>query len=288
MFPAPSSLLSRRGSPLRLAPLALALLLGCGDDALPLDAGFDAGLDAALDGGFDGGVDSGVDASFDSGADAETDAGADASLDAGPVGEGFGSIVGTCGRVAAELGSTSPSYFVVHLDFASDGYDEGDRAQLTAGAQEILEEGTAGGSSEVSEAFAMEVLARCEGASLLFSETEIEYDPADSDKTDMIVSIDAMRVGVSVTRAFHYPLETDYELADAERVIGGKLTSIPESTANVVAAQAWGKQILAVLAFSDQAESIIDEFRASADAATLGDTILYVIVTEGDDAIIYD
>jgi hypothetical protein len=59
----------------------------------------------------------------------------------------------------------------------------------------------AGGSSGLSEIFAYEQLARCEGAVFLKSETEIVYAPPTSKKTDLEVMLGTHKLGVSVTRA---------------------------------------------------------------------------------------
>ena len=57
----------------------------------------------------------------------------------------------------------------------------------------------------MSETFAMEVLARCDGAELIKTETEIGYDPPSSKKTDLLVSFDDVRIGVSVTERSYSP-----------------------------------------------------------------------------------
>lgn len=273
------------------AALSLFLLfaLACGDD----DLGFDAGRDASADAGFDIGLaDAGVDA-FDAGLDSGFDAGADASfdggLDAADVGaeEGFGAIAGPCGLLRPELTSDSPSFFVTHLDFMMDAFDDpGERGLLTPGAIEILEEGTAGGSSGVSEAFAFEVLARCERAALLASETEVVYEPITSKKTDMVVEIDGMTVGVSVARAFFFPPTDPYPRSEADRVIGGKLDDILVSTANVTS-HSWDKQILVIIAYADMHADVVRDAWDAFDAARRADTIVYVVVTDGDDEPLY-
>lgn len=248
--------------------------------------GVDAGQDANVE--FDGGIDLGE--SLDAqGADAFA---ADAAEDAASLADasmisGFGVIAGPCGRVAAEIDDPSPSYFATRLDFMTDGFDDpAERTLLTSGAQEILADGTAGGSSGVSEAFAFEVLARCENAEFVKSETEIIYDPVTSKKTDILVSIGGQRVGVSVTRAVGFPRTDPYTEANAA-FIERKLTDILESSANVVAADHWEKQILLVMAYSDMHASAIQSVWESLSAETRADTILYIVVTDGDDEAIY-
>ncbi|MDQ3031701.1 MAG: hypothetical protein M3Y87_04730 [Myxococcota bacterium] len=215
------------------------------------------------------------------------DARDDAALpgDAGP--PAFGTIVGTCGTVAAELDEADPSFVLVRFDFADDAFDDPEeRPLLTAGAQEILAEGTAGGSSGISEAFAFEVLARCEGASLVKTETEIAYDPPTSKKTDILVAIDGMQVGVSVTRAVTFPPTEPYTTERA-MFIEGKLDDILESSANVVAEDSWVKQLLVVMAYGDMHAESIRTVWEGLDAETRADTVLYVVVTDGADDIVY-
>ena len=212
------------------------------------------------------------------------DAAADASTAALP---GFGAIAGPCGRVAAEINSDMPSYFVTRLDFMSDGFDSADTSLLTAGGQEILSEGTAGGSSGESEVFAFEVLARCEGATLVKSETEIVYDPPTSKKTDMLVSIGGDNVGVSVVRAFGFPPTDPYTEEDATTIMERKLDDILVSSTNVVAADAWTKQVLVVVAYADMHAESVRAAWENLDEATRADTIVYVVITDGDDDAIY-
>ena len=79
----------------------------------------------------------------------------------------------------------------------------------------LLETPNAGGSSEISEAFALETLVRCEGGDLVATEAEIEYEPMESSKTDFLIDIGGVRIGVSVVRAFTFPLGSAYTLEQA-------------------------------------------------------------------------
>ena len=72
----------------------------------------------------------------------------------------------------------------------------------------------AGGSSGVSEAFAYEELARCEGATLLATETEI-VDDGPGEITDLEVMIGTHEIGVSVTRAVAFSFGDPYTVDDA-------------------------------------------------------------------------
>lgn len=279
-------------------PLLVSLTFACGDDDASFDAGFDASVDAFVpdDAELDAFVpaDAGLDAlvSDDGGEDAALDAGTDAGTDDAGTGDaatmipGFGTIVGACGRIAPELDTETPSFFVVRFDLADDPYDASDFDRLTAGAQEILTDGTVGGSSELSEALSYEVLERCEGATMLLaSEGEVTYSSPTSKRTDLVAEFDET-IGVSVARAVIFPGTVPYTLAEAQRVIGGKLDDILDSSANVMNF-AWDKQILAVMAWDDVAADRVREAWEGFTPERRADTIVYVIVTDGMDRNIY-
>jgi hypothetical protein len=274
------------------------LLLGCDGAAPPIDAGRDAGRDAAMGvdagrpdagasdaGASDGGLDGGsfLDASLDGGL--EPDGG---MLDGGSTPQ-VGTITGTCGVLDDELTSPSPYFFDNVMTF-EDVWSRMEAALLSEGAQEILLDGTAGGSSSYSEAFAFEVLHRCEGASLVKTETEIVYDTVGS-LTDILVSIDGMRIGVSVTRAVTVTgpcmRSGTYSEAAAEDILRRKLSGILESTRNVSAGDRWVKQILFVFADTMAHVEVARRVWERLEPELRADTILYVSVSEARDAFIY-
>jgi hypothetical protein len=244
------------------------------DAAVSVDAGpIDAGepMDAAVS---DAGVpDAGV-----------PDAGPRSALDGG-----HGRIVGECFRVAPELGRTTPSFLQVRLDFGQDAYDEpAERSRLTPGAQTMLATPNAGGSSGLSEAFAFEVLALCEGASLVKTETQIAYVPPTSKKTDILVRLDGQQVGVSVTRAVSFPPDAGYPLTP-QRIafLESKLDDIIVSSMNVQPPDRWVKQLLVVMAQGDEHAATLRAAWDAIDATSKADTVLYVVVTDGLDAPLY-
>ncbi len=185
-----------------------------------------------------------------------------------------------------ELTGADPSTVHVTMTFQRRYNDPADRGLLTPGGARMMATPNAGGSSGMSEAFAYEELARCELAPLLHTETEITY--ATTGKiTDLEVEIDMHKIGVSVTRAFGYPLGTPYTLSAATTLLTRKLGDVKASTMNVSESDRWTKQILAYLSYDDQSTAILDQAWAMTDAATKGDTILLVITTFGDDAFLY-
>lgn len=255
-----------------------AMLVDAPLDAASVDAPADADApDASEDAGHDdSGADSGV--LVDAGADA-----ADGAIDPVP---GFGTIVGPCGRVPPEVDDVDPSFFVVRLDFEDDRYDMSDLELLTEGAQRLMIEPNEGGSSRESEAFAYEVLERCEGATALVEpERGVTYVSETSKKTDLVAFI-GENVGVSVTRAFIFS-GGPYPLSEAQRVVGAKLDDILVSTANALEPM-WDKQILVVMADNDDAAARVREAWDGFTAERRADTIVYVVITDGEDGPIYN
>jgi hypothetical protein len=201
---------------------------------------------------------------------------------------GFGDITGMCGVIdVAQLDATTPLWFAGEITFA-DAYDDPeDRGELTTGGLEVILDGNAGGSSIYSETFAMEWLARCELATLLKTETEIEYTVPDSKKADLLVELDGRKIGVSVTRAVTFPFGNPYTLAAATTLIERKLDDIQLATAAAAPADAWSKQMLSILAYDQQHADVALEAWSILDAETRDDTIVVVSVTSGDDLFVY-
>jgi len=232
--------------------------------------------------GSHGGSPAAPDASDD--AVGEIDAAADA---AGVPLAGFGDLSGMCGVLAvADLTGPTPELFRDTLTFTRRYNDPADRPLLTPGGQHLAATPNAGGSSGLSEIFAYEELARCELAQLLKTETEIVYDQTGK-ITDLEVMMDGHKIGVSVTRAQTYPLGQPYPLDTATTLISRKLTDIQASTANVSAGDRWDKQILAVLAWDDQAADTVAQAWGMLDPSVKANTLVVVTTTGGDDTFIY-
>jgi hypothetical protein len=198
---------------------------------------------------------------------------------------GFGALTGDCGVLDdAEWDSSAPFLFRNAIDFGVLAYDP---SLLTPGGQEVISDGNLGGSSVESEALAVDVMVRCEGAVLLKTEGEIGYLDAGGKKTDELLSIDGRRVGVSVVRAFIYPLGTAYTAAEADRVLRKKLTDIQSSQRNAVPEDAWSRSVLSVLAFDDAAADLVRTTWDALGADVRGDAVVVVTVTNGQDAFAY-
>ena len=199
--------------------------------------------------------------------------------------DGFGALSGDCGVLTeALLTDAAPGLYVNTLDFGTETFDA---SLLSEGGQKVYEDGNLGGSSLLSEVFAYEVLYRCELATLLKTEGEIVYTDTGGKKTDLLVEIDGLKLGVSVTRAYHYPPDDPYTLALATELLTKKLGDLPLSTANVAPEDAWVKQLLSILAYTPEHAALIEESWLTLDAELRGDAILIVTTTEGDDEELY-
>ena len=197
---------------------------------------------------------------------------------------GLGDISGDCGVLDDQLLSGAPYLFANVLDM---GALEFDYDLLTEGGQEVWDDDNLGGSSLESEVMAFEVLARCELAELIKTEGEIDYVDAGGKKTDILVGIDGLVIGVSVTRAYAWPEDAPYTVEQATGLLNDKLADVLLSTANVDPADAWTRQILHVMAFSADHGASIEAAWLDIDPSVQADTLLMVTVTDGNDDFIY-
>ena len=200
---------------------------------------------------------------------------------------GFGTITGDCQMIDTELNSPDPFFFRNSIDFMMDPYDMSHFMDLTPDGQELLTQGNINVNSLLSEVFAFEILARCEGATFIANEEGIEYYNEMGKITDILVEIDGQRVGVSVVRAFKYPFDEPYPAEEADRILNKKLGDIILSTQNVKPIHAWNKQILSVMAYSPQHADQIYATYQTLPAEVKSDTIVYVTVTNGEDGPVY-
>lgn len=210
----------------------------------------------------------------------------DRGADAGVPLAGFGTISGQCGVLDdTEWTSKSPFLFRNSLDFGSATFDT---SKLSSGGYTIWVDGNRGGSSLASEVFAYEMLYRCELAKLLKSETKIDYLSATGKKTDVLVEIDSRKIGVSVTRAYHYPPSNPYTEAEARALLEKKLADLPLSQANAVPQDAWVRSILHVFAYDSQYANVVESaWKTQVSTALKADAVVVMTVTDGNDAFIY-
>ncbi len=178
--------------------------------------------------------------------------------------------------------STQPALFRNVVDL--DGWDED---LLSEGGAEILADGNLGGSSLESEILAFEVLRACEGASLSKTEGEISYRDDGGKKTDLLVEIDTRSVGVSVTRAFHWPPEDPYTEAEAADLLTDKLGDVLLSAANAAPPDAWSRSMLHVVAYDGQYGDEVEAAWAGLGPEVRDATLVVLTITDGDDEVIY-
>ena len=198
---------------------------------------------------------------------------------------GPGVLSGACGELDdTEWTSASPYLFRNAIALPSTGFDP---SQLSPGGLKVWTDGNRGGSSLHSEVFSFEVLHRCELAKLLKTETFIDYTDAGGKKTDLLLEIDARKIGVSVTGAYHYPPTDPYTEAEAKTLLDKKLADLPLSQANAATQDAWERSVLHVFAYDSQHADVVQSAWAQVDAATKGDAILVLTVTDGLDDYIY-
>jgi hypothetical protein len=195
----------------------------------------------------------------------------------------LGTLSGTCQQVLGELGKPTPSLLFDELTFvAGETYDT---ASLSDGGQILYNTPNAGGSSTESETMSFEVLHFCEGATFEKSETQILYDaPPDGGAntiTDLLVSINSAKVGVSVTRAYKPTSQGAQTDAEIKALLEKKLSGVVASSAHVSAPDHWVKQILHVFSATQASTDAIGRVWPNIDAAIRADTIVLVTTTVG-------
>jgi hypothetical protein len=204
--------------------------------------------------------------------------------DESPVGS-WGELSGDCGVLdAEEWDSTEPVIFRNIVDLGEQEFSED---LLSEGGLQIYEAGNLGGSSLHSEILSYEVLARCEGAQLQKTEGEIVYQDEAGKKTDLLVEIDAHRVGVSVTRAYHYPPDEAYTVEEGLSLLEDKLEDVLLSADNVDLSDAWTRSMLHVIAYDSIAADAIETAHEQLSPDVRDSTLIIVTVTDGEDDIVY-
>ncbi len=193
----------------------------------------------------------------------------------------LGTLSGSCGIVRTLLTSPSPSFEKNALVFV--GGETYDKASLSDGGDTIYDTPNAGGSSVESEVMSFEVLHACECATLLKTETQIAYYPAEGGPasiTDILVKIDGKNVGVSVTRAYK-PSNQSYPDTDVKALLEKKLEGINVSSARVKPADKWVKQILHVFTANKAASDAVARVLPTIDASLRSNTIVLLTQTTG-------
>lgn len=161
-----------------------------------------------------------------------------------------------------------------------------DVSAMTEDAQRVFKTENAGGSSELSEAFSIELLARTLGARLHKTEMELAYftgDGSASKITDYSIELDGRVVGVSVTRACKGwpPVAGSYTVQDSLRLLTKKLLGVNESSRHVSNAE-WTKQMLHVFVADKSYLAVLNEAAALIPPALIANTVVLFTLCTGD------
>ncbi len=198
--------------------------------------------------------------------------------------DGHGTLSGDCNSLdEGEWDSASPFIFRNSLDLL-EGFEDED---LLEDSQTILAEGNLNSSSLYSEIFAFEVMARCEAASLLKTEGQVDYANPDGKKTDLLILVDERQIGLSVARGFTYPMGTAMSPEKADELLEKKVGDLPLSQDNGTGADAWERSILHIIAVDAQHGDEIEAAWGRLEAGTKMDFGLMITVTDGQDADLY-
>lgn len=190
--------------------------------------------------------------------------------------------MGSCPLVAMDLGSASPSLEEDGLTFVM--AEKWERAALSTGGQTLWDVPNAGGSSIVSEIMSFEILHFCEGATLLKTETQIQYAPPDdagpNTITDLEVEIGGKKVGVSATRGY-VPSPMPFGVPEAKALLEKKLIGVNRSSVRVLPTDKWVKQILHVFVANQSAHDAVAQAWPAIDPMIRADTIVLLTKTTG-------
>jgi hypothetical protein len=194
------------------------------------------------------------------------------------------SVTGNCGVLDSELTDAQSHLFTTEGSVAHCEFIPG---ALTPGGREILADSD-GGSATYSEVIAYELLAQCESALLLKTDSAIGYLDAGGKRAAALLSISGVRIGLSVKRAVGYPYIDPLTLANAQLLLDRALQDVIYSSANVGPEDAWAKQILVLETPSAGSRDILITAYSLASEELKSSTIVWIVVTFGDCGFIYD
>jgi len=189
------------------------------------------------------------------------------------------SVAGAAAVGGAESAAISPEWLAAAETVPRDGgaAGRGDGmtapAMLSAQSRRVLLDSNAGGSSHISEAFSLELMARKFGAVLIETESEMQAkaDP-NTPLLDYTVHMHGRLVGVSVTRAMappHAP-NSRFELRDALSLLRKKLKGLRKARG------AWDRRVLHVWAESERVERLVCEAAVALQGDMPRDTCVMV------------
>ncbi|KAJ1632820.1 hypothetical protein T492DRAFT_985911 [Pavlovales sp. CCMP2436] len=192
-----------------------------------------------------------------------------------------------CIQISAFLRHNTLAIFIEMTVHVSGRLDIG---SFTADAQRVFYTENAGGSSELSEAFSMELLARCAEVTLHKTELELEYFTGNGSATKItdysMALLDDTIVGVSVTRACNgqWPhISGSYSVEDAARLLAKKLFGVNESSRHISNAS-WSKQLLFIFVAHPTQIPILREAACRLTPELIANTVVLFALCTGDDA----
>lgn len=158
---------------------------------------------------------------------------------------------------------------------------------LTPAGSRVRTEVNAGGSSLVSEALSAEVLSLLYQATNLRTEMEVQYVFSGWSMVDYVVDVMGSRVGVSVTRAMGFPLEANFGVREARRLLTKKLEGLVRARANMARRDSFTKSLLHVFAQSERVASLLyNEFHLLDDATR--DSVVVLVTVTNQSPHLYD
>lgn len=143
----------------------------------------------------------------------------------------------------------------------------------------------AGGKSNVSEMYSIDLFLKKYGAKDFIFEKEVEYW-VDYKMVDFICTIKGERVGISVTRAMGYPKCIDFDKKKAKELLNKKINGLIIARDSVIESQNFSKCILHIWCQSKRICSIVgDSFKKMKNLNT--DSELLLLLTICPDERIY-
>lgn len=159
---------------------------------------------------------------------------------------------------------------------------------LGADAARCAQSPNAGGRSVVSEAVAVEVLARTLNARDVLTEMEIVVWGGWK-MVDFIARIGGTRVGISVTRAMKHPHPSLFDQDEADRLVEKKLSGLVVARAGITKRQRHSHAILMIWCETAEIEKmVVRAFERVVADPTYDEVALYTIVATDSPWLFYD
>lgn len=163
---------------------------------------------------------------------------------------------------------------------------EFDYSYLTTDGQIVYDDYNSGGSSQIPNSLAMNVL-NLMGYDLYKASGEIIYkDPSGKEMNILVLSGDS-NFGVIISRAFSFPPGSFYLLSQATSFLESKLSDVRQAKENISNLNQIESSLLFVFAYDSQHANVISEAWNGLDSTIKLDVTLILITTDGSDGFIY-